>query len=57
MASTITPPISRSDTVNHSQEEKMLLNLQQFYLKTSDANEKKAVEMLDKLMEEETFRA
>ncbi len=31
--------------------------VQQFYLKTSDANEKKAVEMLDRLMEEETFRA
>ena len=35
--------------------------VQQFYLKTSDANEKKAVDMLDKLMEEgageESFRA
>ena len=31
--------------------------VQQFYLKTSDANEKKAVAMLDRLMEEEAFRA
>ena len=30
--------------------------VQQFYLKTSDANEKKAVDMLDRLMEEETFQ-